>query len=572
MTQLAPLRTRLNALRLARRAVRWGSALSQLVVALVAGWFVAYLLDRGLNLSWPGRVVVLAAWLMAIGWFAWRHMLPQMLDTESLEQLALAVEHRQGIDSDLVAALQFDAAPVGAWGSPRLSSAVVEYVAEFSPSLNVFEGFSWRPLPRRLIVAAIAALVAFALCVRHPDHAAAFWNRFWLGTAHYPTRTVIAKLAINGQQVPVYHAEPVRLRMAQGQPLQLQAEWSGEPPDAGAVRVHGLRTGSNATWTLKPGLAESRASIGEARRSEKPGLVSSAFHLEPQSLTEDVRLRVQLGDAVADAVEINVVPLPVVELRWMATSPRPRGTSDELAIPPGARQFAVRAGTQVSLRLECLNKSLKSAELVLPEGTVPLAQESPTEWTSPAGTALDHVLEPLTYEIQIIDEDGLSPEPRVTGQIRLRPDRPPRVAAAVISKKVLPTAKPRIAFGAADDYGIKQVSMTIEIIPPEGAPRRDERVIWTATGKRGAQTTVREEAVLNLSPYQLAKGDLVRVTLEADDDRGPAPSQHGQSEPLTFEITDRNGILSSLMETDQQSAKQLDAIILRELGIGGGKP
>ena len=54
----------------------------------------------------------------------------------------------------------------------------------------------------------------------------------------------------------------------------------------------------------------------------------------------------------------------------------------------------------------------------------------------------------------------------------------------------------------------------------------------------------------------------------AYDYRGESDSQRSFSEPVIFQVTDRQGILSGLLETDQESAKQLDAIIRRELGIG----
>jgi hypothetical protein len=34
-------------------------------------------------------------------------------------------------------------------------------------------------------------------------------------------------------------------------------------------------------------------------------------------------------------------------------------------------------------------------------------------------------------------------------------------------------------------------------------------------------------------------------------------------------VTDERGVLASLMESDEKSARQLDAIIQRQLGIGG---
>jgi len=408
----------LNSLRLARSAIRWGCALSQLVIVLIATWGSAYLLDRGLLLSLPSRVVVLIAWIVGMGTYALRKTVPQVQHAESLEDVALHVEHRQGIDSDLIAALQFDAAPVGAWGSPRLSTAVVEYVAAFSPSLNVFEGFSWKPLPSRLNAALGAVVVALAMCVLYPAHAAAFWNRFWLGSAHYPTRTVIASLTINGQTVPVFHSRPVQLRVAQGEMLELHAECTGDLPTDGTVEVRGIASGATALWKLPRTVM---APSGSEGAEQQP---FSTFDLEPQALVENLRLRVRLGDAVTDAVDITVVVRPIIELHWRVDRSA-TGEQDPPVIPDGARQFAVRAGSKVALDVECLNKPLKSVTLALPSGATAFEEQTVNSralWKLPAGTALYNVAEPLAYEIDAIDEDGLSPVPRITGQIRLRAD------------------------------------------------------------------------------------------------------------------------------------------------------
>ena len=41
-----------------------------------------------------------------------------------------------------------------------------------------------------------------------------------------------------------------------------------------------------------------------------------------------------------------------------------------------------------------------------------------------------------------------------------------------------------------------------------------------------------------------------------------------QSEPIVFQVTDESGILAGLIEADEKSARQLDQIIQRQLGIG----
>jgi hypothetical protein len=69
----------------------------------------------------------------------------------------------------------------------------------------------------------------------------------------------------------------------------------------------------------------------------------------------------------------------------------------------------------------------------------------------------------------------------------------------------------------------------------------------------------------------LTKGDEVHVTLEAIDFRGANAGQSARSEPIILRVTDESGVLAGLSEADERSARQLDAIIQRQLGIGDGK-
>ena len=76
---------------------------------------------------------------------------------------------------------------------------------------------------------------------------------------------------------------------------------------------------------------------------------------------------------------------------------------------------------------------------------------------------------------------------------------------------------------------------------------------------------------LDLSSLKLAKGDQLKVTVQAVDYRGPRPGQASLSEPLVFHVTDLQGILQMVTESDRKSAEQLQIMIQRQLGIGGGK-
>ena len=59
--------------------------------------------------------------------------------------------------------------------------------------------------------------------------------------------------------------------------------------------------------------------------------------------------------------------------------------------------------------------------------------------------------------------------------------------------------------------------------------------------------------------------------LEVTDWRGNSAGQTGTGEAITFNVTDLNGIFVQTGEEDKKSAKQLDEILRRELGIGGDK-
>jgi hypothetical protein len=552
MTQLAVLRSRLQSLRFARTVVRWGSALAVFAVGVLALWAVAFLLDRLLLGNRAVRGVVLLGWFAAVIGLIRSLIVPLFRPAESLEQLALWVERQHQLDGDLVSALQFESPAARTWGSPRLTSAVVDYVAEFSRGLDVYSGFTWEPLPQRLVAAVGALVVTAGLVFAFPTHAGVFWNRFWLGAARYPTRTVLAELWINGEPVAPFHGEPLSIAVPQDRPLSVQVRLEGELPAEATAIVRGLRSGQRGQWPL--------ASTTEA-----------VYGTEQRQLVESLRLWIRAGDAESDPVDLAVVPLPVIDVRWTVRPPAYARQTQAPTVPSGARSFSVLQGSQLTLQVTGVNKPLESVSLIV-NGPEPvessLLSDAPHEWRSPPGTALDSIQQALTYELRVTDADGLSPQPPIAGEIRLQTDRIPRVVAAAISRKVLPLAQPRVSYGASDDFGVGVIRLEWEVIPVEGARRSGSQVIRRRDETSPVQV-VRGETPFDLRPLQLAVGDEVRIILAADDVRGEFAPQVGRSEPLVLQVTDKQGILQSLLEIDQQSAQQLDAIIEKELGIGG---
>ena len=560
-TKLGILRSQLSRLQRKRAFVRWGSALCGLVAVLLWLLVAAFLGDWSLNLPMEWRVGLLIAWiaagLAALKSFVW----PVVSVSESIEEIALLVEQKNNIDSDLVAALQFEKPQAKTWGSSRLAEAVVDYVAEFSPSLNVFEGFSYQPLPKRAVVLGATLLLVAGSVIAFPGHASAFWNRFLLGGAHYPTKTAIESILISGQAVPVFADGSVpQVRIPYGEPIRVEVKCGGDVPASGSASLSGLNNDSTNRIDLV-------AVSGQ----------TNLFQGEMAHLTDSFKVRFQFGDALSDPAEVVIVPLPLVDIAWEVTPPAYAAT----AIKPGefdggSRQFSVLEGSKAKLKLVCSNKPLKSARLKTGESTFNLvavsdASQRAEVWSLPPGTPFESIREGLKYEIQVIDRDELSLETPMSGQIRLKADRVPRIVASAVTRQVLPTAQPKLDFAAGDDFGVARIVAVINLSREDGRTSRHEVVAKVIPETDQPMTIVRGQVPIPLSSYELTKGDEVKIVLEVTDWRGDVAGQKGFGEPNVFSVTDLNGIFAQTGEEDKKSAKQLDEILRRELGIGGDK-
>lgn len=560
-TKLAQLRSQLHRLAAQRAAVRWGSGIC--VVLAMTIWLLtaAFVFDWSFNLPLWIRAVALIGWLAGTSWtfkvYAW----PLISERETVEDVALVVERHHKIDSDLVAAIQFEQPDAGHWGSTRLSSAVIDYVAEFSPSLDVFAGFTYESLPRRAAQLCFTLFIVIAATIAYPGHVTAFWNRFWLGAQHYPTKTRLEKIVINQTEVPVFtRGKPARITVPQGQPIALSVTCGGVIPSKGTALLSGRRGDLNHQVDLNP-------------RSEQ----GAQFFGEIGHASDSFRVRFQLGDAVSDQADVEIVPLPLVDLAWDVKPPAYARQSLKTGDLEGtSRQLAVLEGSGAELKLTCSNKSLKSAELIAGHEVMALrprkaAANAAEIWQLPPGTPFESIHEAIKYEIRAIDEDGLSPAAPITGQIRLKSDRQPRIVATAVTRQVLPAAVPRVDYLAADDFGIVRIVAQVSITREDGRSSQHEIVAKSLSPTDQLPKTLRGQVAIPLSQYELTKGDEVKVLLEVTDWRGDLDGQKSVGETISFSVTDLNGILAQTGEEDKKTAKELDEILRRELGISGEK-
>jgi len=611
MTKLLDLRKRLARLRRRRLWTGRATAYSALALAVLCTAGVAFAIDWIWELDvWQrGLMLVIAA--AGIIWASWRWVLPWLGWQETDLDMALLLERHNNIDSDLIAAVQFEWPEAPQWGSEQLEQAVIDNVAAISPRLSVLRAVPVEVLSARLKWLAAAAALWLVVSVAAPTHVATFVRRLCLLPAHYPTATQIIHLKVNGRQVDPASPADSKLRVYYGQPVEFEVHCTGQLPAEGKVELIALQSRLRTTVDLIPQQQSdmpepTAAAEGETYRGQLPRLV------------EDARYQVQIGvgwserpwlrwlgfvvgsrrgKAWTDFATITVSQLPVIQIDHEVYPPTyvtstggdPSGQqSGPIRLPQGLRQISVVEGSRVVLRLYC-DKYLQQAvasvggqDYSFRRVTDAESADRRDQWVlDTSDCPLANVLAPIRYAVQVVDSEGQSLQQPIEGLIRIQADSPPRIGAGSIIKFVLPNkGRPTIYYQASDDYGIDQIVANWEVQYADGRPADSGQMpIYKLPPGKQPQQKLGGEFPFELarlplakaedkSPGKLAKGDVVRVVLQATDYRGRNPGRHSEAEAVVFQVTDEQGILANMAEDDRRALQQIKTMIQRQLGIG----
>lgn len=565
MTKLAALRAQLAVLRRRRRNVRLAAALAAFAAVWLWVLLGAMLADWLLNMDRVQRLVLLGL-VVAAGVWAWRRFaLPGLRVQETEVDLALAVQRQHQIDSDLVAALQFELPEARGWGSPQLEEVVIEQTAQRSRQMNVAEGFSQRDLLRRTAWCGAAAAVVLLAAATFPQHTGAFLQRLLLSSRRYPTKTHIQQVMLVCGHQKVEHAvfppADAALRAPERQPLLFRVRYTGEDPTDDVRQRRVLCRTQSAGREIELPLT-----------TGADGVLSATL---PQ-LVDALSFQVFVGDDFTDPATVELTPLPVVEVVPQITPPayaahrwQPPNTT------AGARHLSVMEGSRVAFKVTAVNKPLRKAILTLDDGE-PIAlrrlDDQGQRWGLPTtDTPLAHVLQRMDYAIQVEDIDGLHLEQPIKGKILIKSDQRPRVVAGVVTQYVLPQAKPKVGYEATDDFGVAEVRLHCRVERQAGGRQDYTEVIQQADPRKPA-VALRGSHVVDLAALApLEKGDRILIDLEVADYRGDLPAQTASlAEPIVLRVTDERGVLAAMIEADKRSYGKLESIIQRQLGIGEG--
>jgi hypothetical protein len=559
LSRLPEWKAHLARLRRRRSAIRIAAGAVALVLAVVLALPLLFLVDWTFRLNHQEHVVLLAALVTTVVWAAWRWLLPALRTSETEAQLALLLDREARLGGDLIAALQFDAADAS-WNSSRsLEQAVIDRVTSIHPLP--------RPSPapatgrlRRLVLVGLPLVAALAALIwLRPIEARIFAAHLCLGTDRYPTRTLIAALSINGTPVSLDSSAPVVFRLADSSPARFEVECRGELPAGGDLRMTDTTHAQSRLIPLNPGNPNSANTPSTSR----------TYFAEVRQLHESVTCTIQIGDADRDPLLLEIVPLPTLDWELTITPPEYVAHRRSAVHLTSLRQASVLEGSRVGLQLRSANKPLRSALLRTSGHDWPLApvDAERRNWQLNApDSPLANITEPLKAELQVVDDDGLAPEPPPAFTIAIEPDHPPRVSATAVTDRVLPQAEPTLSWNATDDFGLANVRLAWQIFRSRGDT--EQGIIPLLSAEEPPPTSRAGRYPLPLSPWELSPGDEVRLTIEAVDARGAAPGLVARGEPVRLKVTDENGILAGLRESDEQTARELDELIQRQLGIG----
>lgn len=655
MTKIGLLRRQLASLRKTRQRIRWCTGYAGLILAVLWILAVLFVLDLVFHLSTLQRCVLITAAVGLVFWSYRRWTVPFLAVSEDDYDVALLVEQEHHIESDLIAAMQFERTEASAWGSTQLRTAVVEYVAELGGGLDIFQGLSREQLVLRGTLLAMTVALIAGVTTAFPGYVFTFVRRLFLAPNHYPTATRIQQVIINDHPVLIDvfdRTQPHTYKSAQGKQLRFEIHCSGTLPEQASIRIAagssqgriielhrrtleqrllrlrmademlvaalrdpgGLRQSDWKTEAVialaldapsianslrqSPGTPNSLEEIRERLAAQIEAWPGSAWQTavyagELPRVLDAMKYKVYAGDAWTDTAAIDVIALPLVEMRLKVHPPeyaRP-SESPRTSEPPRTSEsspLAVLEGSSIDFGLQVMNgKQLELAWLVATSSPEPrrleFHQRQPGFWQlDELGSPFRAITDDVTFEVQVRDSDGISFERPLVGSVRVRADRPPTASQEIAHRVVLPTARPVLEYRVNDDFGVAQIQLNMQVEPASlavtasnddsGPSAANSIRTWdllpSSSPLRGERLPFAGKWALDLAPLKLTKGDRVRVVLEVRDDRGERDGQSIQTDPLYLEISDENGVYAAILEADQKTEKQLTEIIQRELGIG----
>ena len=406
------------------------------------------------------------------------------------------------------------------------------------PGLDLLEGFNVKCLRPYVGAAGGLVLLWLLIALLLPGYVAAFASRACLTNAPYPTRTRIVEIL-----------SPAKVIRA-GSEVRFSVRLAGELPDQATAEVRASGSRQSATVTLKPDEHDMMLYTGTMRVAQ-----------------EAMTFRIFAGDASTQPQQVEVIPEAQLKLQARIMPPDYADVPQDKTVTESLRVEALE-GSKIELVLTS-DQPLREVSIEAGDQRMAMTPQATDYRLEKTGPPLSPLASSLTLRTHAIDKFGVPLENTPTMTISMRPDREPAVDASAVTRRVLPTATPKIRVEASDDLGLDRLVLRRLVVPVDGEPIEFRSDLVQL---RGAQRVYLDTISLAVAEMALSPGDRLEVTIEAIDHRGALVGASAVSAPIVFEVVDKQMLLEGLLESDQRLDQRLDEVIDTQLEIGGQTP
>jgi hypothetical protein len=565
--RLARVRRRLRG-QLLLEGLTWGAGTAALLAAL------SLAIDRLLRPELTVRLTLLTLAALAMAFVAVRRLrLPIFLRAHDLDLAELLERRQKGLGQRLTTVLQL---PNLLEQDPSASPAMVHAAVheDFAALDRVDLQATFSAARRRNVWLVLTGFVALAaiFCIVDPA-TAGLWMRRWFGGANvrWPQQSWMTVVGLGDAD---------RLRVPRGETVVFQVDAAPEFTSvAGGWRLAGrgepqFIAGRDRPLSKAPDNVSLKLKMadGTQRLGTFTHYAAAQFRYELPPLTEPAEITVTGGDDWFGPLKIEPIDRPAVENLTIVAHAPGRSEPETYRADDAEKQLLFLPTTKLDLEFTA-TQPVTSARAVIagtdagPELERPDDRHCKLSW---------EMKEPVTFEIQLVSQSGLSSKPHFV-TIGILNDRAPRLTlrSSGVGRRVTPVARVPLHLRAIDDFGVAGLSLDLEetrIVDSKPATNTHHPLEEKFSADAGSKLPpdVEREPVVALAEYALVPGATVRVRGKASD-ACVLGTQSAESRWLSFQVVSAEELFYEILTRQREqrarfakaleSAKgQLDAL------------
>jgi hypothetical protein len=532
------IRRQLLGLRLRLRLWQFCVGTSRLLAVVAALVFISLLVDRTARMDHPQRVLSLILGAVALLVVIGREIVRPLRHRISPEALLLRVERRQAdLASRLIAAWEFAALPdVPPGASPALVASAIEQGRAAAARADFRGVIDWPRFRRRAWFGGVALAALLALAIGAPQMTRLWFARnILLSDVEWPRRT---HLSVQG-------LVDGALRVPVAGDLEVLVRATGVPPDEVFFRY--------------------ADAAGAAYREQMPR-VGEDYRTLFRGVTEPFRLQISGGDDRTDWIAVQLLPRPELTDVTVTVEPPAYTGRKPATLDSRTGAYTALAGSGVVL----------GGRSSLPLSEVSVAIEGNRLQAMSVSNAVRFAirLQPeqvksATYRLQAVSDTGIPTLRPTPVGLRVEPDRPPRVTAALegIGQMILSRAVIPVVCDVQDDYGVTAAWLEYQHQAPTGVNSGPQQVPLQLPVVPPTGGVIRVAHALAVTPFRLDPDATLTLRVAARDGNTLTGPGQGQSASFTLRVATEEDFRKDLVQREQALRQRLERLIQEQRAL-----